>query len=181
MNIKIVLSTTRPEKASNKIGEWARRELTKVDSNNSYEILDLSVINLPFFDEMNSPRDRLYKNNHTVAWSKIIEEADGIIIVLAEYNGGYPAPIKNAIDYLYWEWVDKPVGFVSYGGSGGKSSFSQLSEILYKMKMRVLDNNVFLSKPWIAFDENGEVDEKFVEGVYSMLLNEMKQIHEGIK
>ncbi len=175
MKIKIILSTNRPGKASNKIGNWTKRELEALDNNNVYEVIDLSEIDLPFFDEKNSPREKQYEHEHTKKWSKSIDEADGIIIVLAEYNGGYPAPIKNAIDYLYWEWVDKPVGFVSYGGSGGKSSFRQLSEILSKMKMKVLENNVFLSKPWYAFYENGEVINEYVQGSFSALMKEMER------
>ena len=38
---------------------------------------------------------------------------------MPEYNHGYTAPLKNAIDYLHDEWFYKPVGLVSYGGVAG--------------------------------------------------------------
>lgn len=176
MNIKIILSTTRPGKASTKVGNWAIQELKKIDTKNTYEIIDLSKINLPFFDEMDSPRNDNYKNEHTKKWSETIKGSDGFIIVLAEYNGGYPAPIKNAIDYLYWEWRDKPVGFIGYGGSGARSSIRQLSEILTKIKMRVLESKIHISKVWNAFDDEGNINEELVEGGFADLVKEMNGV-----
>jgi len=35
---------------------------------------------------------------------------------MPEYNHGFTAPLKNAIDFLHNEWRYKPVGLVSYGG-----------------------------------------------------------------
>lgn len=175
MNIKIILSTTRPGKASDKVGNWALSELIRIDPQNEYEIIDLSKIDLPYFDETDSPRNNNYKNAHTKEWSKIISESDGFVIVLAEYNGGYPAPIKNAIDYLYWEWVDKPVGFIGYGSSGANGAIRQLSEILTKMKMKVLDIKVQVSKVWNAFDSDGNIDSSLVSGSFWDFVKEMKE------
>jgi NAD(P)H-dependent FMN reductase len=173
MKIKIILSTTRPGKASDKVGAWALQELRKLDDSNSYEILDLAKINLPFFDETSSPRNKTYKNDHTIKWSKTIEEADGFIIVLAEYNGAYPAPLKNAIDYLYWEWVDKPVGIIGYGSTGATTSIESLTPILRRLKMKVLNHKVLVNKIWSAFDDNGNIDQSLVEGSFEKLLDEL--------
>ncbi len=37
---------------------------------------------------------------------------------MPEYNRGYNAALKNAIDYLYAEWDGMPVACVGYGWSG---------------------------------------------------------------
>ena len=53
--------------------------------------------------------------------------ADGFIVITPEYNHGYPAVLKSALDALYAEWVRKPIAFVSYGGwSGGVRAVEQL-------------------------------------------------------
>src|ERR1700691_4734362 len=80
------------------------------------EVAALAEIRLPLMEEPNHPRLRRYNLAHTEGWSARIARADAIVFVTPEYNYGYPATIKNAIDYLHQEWKDKPAGFVSYGG-----------------------------------------------------------------
>jgi NAD(P)H-dependent FMN reductase len=55
--------------------------------------------------------------------------------VTPEYNHGYPAVLKNAIDSIYPEWVNKPVGFVSYGNAGGARAIEQLRQVVIEMRM----------------------------------------------
>src|SRR5690606_27212247 len=63
-----------------------------------------------------------------------IERADAIIVVTPEYNHGYPAALKHAIDLGYSEWHAKPVGFVSYGGmSGGLRAVEQLRQVFSEL------------------------------------------------
>jgi NAD(P)H-dependent FMN reductase len=103
------------------------------------ELLDLAAINLPFMDEPNHPRFQDYQHEHTKKWSTTIDAADAFIIVLSEYNFGFPAPIKNALDYLFNEWKHKPVAFVSYGGiSGGLRSTQMLKQVVTALNMMPL-------------------------------------------
>jgi NAD(P)H-dependent FMN reductase len=83
------------------------------------EVLDLAEIALPFLDEPHHPRLGKYTKPHTFAWSRAVDEADAFVIVVPEYNGGFPAALKNALDYLHAEWHEKPVGVVTYGGGPG--------------------------------------------------------------
>ena len=39
------------------------------------------------------------------------------MIVMPEYNHGYPAVLKNAIDHTWVEWRRKPVTFVHWGAT----------------------------------------------------------------
>src|SRR5436305_2057774 len=95
--LKIITSTTRPGRKGDAIAVWVN-EVAKTFTDFSTEILNLAEINLPLMDEAAHPRLRQYTHDHTKKWSAKIEEADAFIIVLAEYNYGFPAPIKNAID-----------------------------------------------------------------------------------
>jgi hypothetical protein len=64
-------------------------------------------------------------------WSRTVSRADGYIFVSPEYNHGLNAATKNALDYLYHEWRDKPAGFVSYGGrSAGTRAVQMLKQVV---------------------------------------------------
>ncbi len=57
---------------------------------------------------------------------------------MPEYNYGYTAPLKNAIDFLFQEWAQKPVGLVSYGGvSGGLRATQLLKPVLTAVQLTV--------------------------------------------
>lgn len=140
--LKIIISSTRPGRKGPAVASWIH-ELAKGHGAFQVELLDLAEINLPFFDEPNHPRLQKYEHQHTKDWSKLISAADAFIIVTPEYNYGYPAPLKNALDYLYNEWTYKPVAFVSYGGlSGGIRAVQMLKQVVTAMKMVPLVESV---------------------------------------
>lgn len=141
-NLKIITSTTREQRKGPVITNWIA-ETAKQYSQFDVEVLDLAEINLPLMDEPFHPRLQKYQNEHTKQWSAEIDEADAFIFVLAEYNHSFPAPIKNALDYLSQEWNYKPLGFVSYGGmAGGARSVNSLLEVVTTLKMMPLPESV---------------------------------------
>ncbi|MEE3919656.1 NAD(P)H-dependent oxidoreductase [Micromonospora sp. BRA006-A] len=76
---------------------------------------------------------------------------------MPEYNYGFSAPLKNAIDYLYHEWQHKPVGFVSYGmTSGGLRAVQMIKQVVTTLNMTPVNDQVvvFLRQ---ALDEAGEL------------------------
>ena len=134
-NLKIIIASTRPGRKGPMLGSWIF-QVAKENGGFDVSLLDLAIINLPFMDEPHHPRLKQYQHDHTWNWSKIIDEADAFIIVTPEYNFGYPASIKNALDFLFHEWSYKPVGFVSYGGiAGGTRSVQMLKQVVTAQKM----------------------------------------------
>jgi NAD(P)H-dependent FMN reductase len=107
----------------------------------SLNLIDLSTWALPFFNESTIPRQitspSQYDHEHTRAWSAEITSYSAFIFVVPQYNWGYPAVVKNAIDYLYHEWSGKPAFVVSYGGHGGGKCNRQLREVLEGVNMVV--------------------------------------------
>jgi NAD(P)H-dependent FMN reductase len=53
--------------------------------------------------------------------------------------------LKNAIDYLYAEWNNKAVGFVSYGSVGGARAAEQLRLVVGELQMADVRQQVALS------------------------------------
>ncbi|MBP2474259.1 NAD(P)H-dependent FMN reductase [Crossiella equi] len=85
-----------------------------------------------------------------------IADADAFIVVTPEYNHGYPAPLKAAIDATYGEWRAKPVGFVSYGGmSGGLRAVEQLRQVFAEMHAVTVRETVSFHSVFEKFDANG--------------------------
>lgn len=103
------------------------------------EVLDLRDIALPFLDEPTPPSTGQRTLSHSQAWSDTINSLDGVVFVTAEYNGGYPAPLKNAIDFLKDEWAELPGAIVSYGGAGGTGSATQLRTVLTQLRVDLAD------------------------------------------
>ncbi len=81
------------------------------------------------------------------------------MFVTPQYNWGYPAALKNAIDHLYREWADKPAVIVSYGGHGGGKCGAQLREVLAGLKLRTVATCPELTLPRTLIEANtGEID-----------------------
>ncbi len=129
LKIAIILGTTRPNRKSEQVGRWVH-EIAARRGDAQYELVDLREYELPFLDEPFPPSFRKYTQEHTKVWSEKINGYDGYVFVTGEYNHSIPAVLKNAIDYLYYEWHDKPAGFVSYGSAGGARAVEQLREVM---------------------------------------------------
>jgi NAD(P)H-dependent FMN reductase len=124
------------------IAAWIA-EKAEATGNFNVEILDLGVINLPMMNEVHHPIMRKYEHQHTKDWSAKIEEADAFIFVTAEYDYNYPAPLRNAIEYLSGEWGYKAAGIVSYGGiSAGTRAANSLKADLATMMVVPLSQAV---------------------------------------
>jgi NAD(P)H-dependent FMN reductase len=142
--VAVVIGSTRPNRICAGIAEWTAR-LLRSGGDVDYELLDLAEVNLPFLDESLKAALGRYEHEHTRAWSRLVSSFDGFVFVFPQYNWGYPAPLKNALDFLYAEWRDKPAGMVTYGTRGGERGAAQLRTVLQGVKMRTVEHNVELS------------------------------------
>jgi NAD(P)H-dependent FMN reductase len=151
----IVIASTRPGRVGLPVGRWFEAH-ARAHGAFEVEVADLAEIALPFMDEPNHPRLRQYTHKHTKDWSTTVDAADAFALVMPEYNYGFTAPLKNAIDYLHMEWVYKPVGLVSYGGiSAGTRAAQMIKQVLSTLKMYPLPEAV--SIPFVAkfIDDEG--------------------------
>jgi NAD(P)H-dependent FMN reductase len=134
-NLTIIVGSTRPGRAGAPIAQWFAAR-AKDHGGFDVNVVDLAELGLPLLDEPNHPRLRTYTQQHTRDWSAIVDAADAVVFVTPEYNYGYPASVKNAIDYLHQEWQHKPVGFVSYGGvAAGTRAVQQLKQVVTTLRM----------------------------------------------
>lgn len=145
----IVIASTRPGRAGLAVGRWFEA-LARAHPGFEVEVADLAEIGLPLMDEPHYPSLRRYTHAHTLVWSRMVDAADAFAFVMTEYNHGYTAPLKNALDYLFHEWQHKPVGLVSYGGGGAAGTRAQelLKPVLVALRMVVAPESVMI--PFIA-------------------------------
>jgi NAD(P)H-dependent FMN reductase len=155
--LQIIIASTRPGRAGLPIAEWFR-DRAVAHGEFDVELVDLAAVNLPFMDEPNHPRLRQYTQQHTKDWSAKVDAAGAFVFVTPEYNYGFTAPLKNAIDFLHQEWQHKPVGFVSYGGvAAGTRAVQMMKQVVTTLKMLPLFEAVNI--PFFAqfLDEEGRL------------------------
>ena len=135
----VVAGSTRPTRRSPVIANWVA-DLGNQLGDAPFKMVDLRDLGLGLDDEPDIPAAGApYASAATRRWSELVDAARGVVIVTPQYNWGYPAALKNAIDHLYREWRGKPVLLVTYGGHGGGKCGAQLREVFGGMKVALTD------------------------------------------
>ncbi|MEV7238440.1 NAD(P)H-dependent oxidoreductase [Streptomyces sp. NPDC051020] len=142
--IGIILGSTRPGRNGEAVACWVH-EIAAQRTDAEFELVDLADHKLPLLDEAYPPSMGQYAQPHTQAWAEKIASFDGFVIVTPEYNRSVPGALKNAIDFLYAEWANKAVGFVSYGATGGTRAVEHLRLIAGELQMADVRSQVALS------------------------------------
>jgi NAD(P)H-dependent FMN reductase len=180
--LEIIVASTRPGRVGLPIGQWVEAEARAHGGFAEVELVDLAAVNLPFMDEPNHPRLAQYTHQHTRDWSAKVSEADAFVFVTPEYNYGYTAPLKNAIDYLHHEWHYKPAGIVSYGGvAAGTRAAQMLKQVLTTLKVTPVVEAVsipFVSQ-FIDEDENVVPNDVMTASAKAMF-DELVRVNEAL-
>ena len=180
--LMIIIASTRPGRVGLPVAQWFERR-ARTHGGFAIDLVDLAALNLPFMDEPNHPRLRQYTHQHTKDWSARVAAADAFVFVMPEYNYGFNAPLKNAIDYLQHEWAYKPVGFVSYGGiSAGTRAVQMIKQVVTTLKMTPLFEAVSIPFVQQFIDEQGEVEaNEIMEIAATALLDELQRVEAALR
>ena len=145
LNIAVILGSTRQGRFGEKPARWILAELEK-RKNVKTDFLDLRDYKLPFFDQPMSPSyaTEPFKNEAVARWTKKIGAQDGFVVVAPEYNHSVGGEMKNAFDWVYREWTQKPIGFVGYGNAGGARGVEQMRLIAIELQMAPVRSAVHL-------------------------------------
>jgi NAD(P)H-dependent FMN reductase len=152
--IVVLSSSVRKGRNSHRVALFFRNFLVDYKHIET-EIVDLAEYNFPVFEErlqyLESP------GTDILDFAGKIRNADGILIVTPEYNGGYPAALKNVIDLLTNEWKRKPVAIstVSDGSFGGSQVITSLQFSLWKIKAWTVPAMFPVPNVDKTFDVNG--------------------------
>jgi len=133
--LQVIIASTRPGRVGPGIAQWFYDVAVK-DGGFDVELVDLADFNLPVFNEPGAPARAEYEFDYTKRWSSSVARADAFVFVMPEYNHGYNAALKNALDYLFREWRYKAVGLVSYGGAAmGTRAVQSIKPVLSYLKL----------------------------------------------
>jgi NAD(P)H-dependent FMN reductase len=180
--LNIIIGSTRPGRAGLPISDWFA-DRARGHGGFEIDVVDLAELNLPMLDEPNHPRLRQYTHQHTRDWSVRVAESDAFVIVTPEYNHGYSAAVKNAIDYLHHEWHYKPVGFVSYGGvAAGTRAMQQLKQVVTALRMLPLTDAVNIPFHTQFLDDDGRVEaNEVMEQAADVMLDELLRVAAALR
>ncbi|MFJ4624545.1 NADPH-dependent FMN reductase [Streptomyces sp. NPDC088812] len=132
--IGIILGSTRPHRKGEPVARWAV-DVASQRGDAEIELVDLRDFPLPLLDESAPPSFGRYEHEHTRRWAEKIASFDGFVIITPEYNHSTTGVLKNALDYLFAEWNNKAVGFISYGPQGGVRAVEHLRTMAGELMM----------------------------------------------
>lgn len=161
LKLKVILGSTRDARFGENVSKWTMKELTGSEVFEP-ELLDLRDYELPYYENA-TPASMLqapYDSPAIQRWSEKISEADAFIIITPEYNHGYTAVLKSALDAIYHEWNRKPVAFISYGASAsGARAIEQLRQVVAELQMVSVREAISLGiySGEQIFNEDGEM------------------------
>ncbi|MGN2641583.1 NADPH-dependent FMN reductase [Nocardia takedensis] len=150
LRLEVIVASVRPERFAPIPADWFARA---VHADPAFEVgvIDLLDAALPV-DLTETPR--------VAAFRERVGAADAFVAVTSEYNHGYPASLKTALDSVKHEWRAKPIGFVSYGGlSGGLRAVEQLRQVVAEIHMVSVRESVAFPRAKRAFDADGETSD----------------------
>ena len=134
-NVVILTGSARPNSAGNNVATLVAAELQK-HGDVTPSIVNVAELNLPFFDAPLPPSAEGYEatDRNVRAWADIINGADAVVWVMPEYNHSMSGIQKNAIDWLYAEWTDKPLAIIAYGWYEGANVLEAVKQPLKVIK-----------------------------------------------
>jgi NAD(P)H-dependent FMN reductase len=183
MKLKVILASVRPERLGERVAIWVCNVLEEAGI--EFELLDLKNYPMPFDDTNIEPFDLQKKYPHKIVqdWSEKIDEGECYLVITPEYNHGYPAQLKNAIDWLGEEWWGKPIGFVSYstGRMGGSRAVAQLRQVVINFNMYDTRGEINLPQADKLIAADGKCDEPALNQAVVKTANELLALAKKLK
>lgn len=150
--VAVIVGSVREARFGPIVARWISEQAAR-RGDMEIDMVDLAEMDLPLSMTRNEPPAVTRLGNR-------LRAADAFVVVTPEYNHGYPAALKVAIDWYQEEWHAKPIGFVSYGGaSGGLRAVEQLRQIFAEVHAMTVRDSVSFASAWEHFDTQGLLNE----------------------
>ena len=157
LKVAMIVGSTRPNRFADIPVRWLV-EGAQARPDLRLTVLDLRDYELPFFNEPASPAytGGIYTEPKAEAWRNRIGEFDAFVAIVAEYNHGPTAVLKNAFDNAFLEWQRKPIAFVGYGGVGAARAIETLRGVVVELQMAPIKHEVNIAmEPFLGILQNG--------------------------
>jgi NAD(P)H-dependent FMN reductase len=146
--IPVILGTARQGRASEHVAHFVLSEIRKRDGVTT-ELIDVREIALTTQDAGEAIKHPPF--------SESVARADGLVLVVPEYNHGYPGLLKHLLDTNLKEYIHKAVGVcgVSAGGFGGTRVIENLLPVLRELGLVTIFWDGNFSGAQKLFDADG--------------------------
>ena len=174
-HIVVILGSAREHRFGGTVAHWFMRQ-TEQRTDMTFELVDLRDWQHGYYNRMKPAAMSDYEDDDEAKrWALVVGRADGFVIVSPEYNYGYPAVLKSALDSVYREWNRKPIAFVTYGGwDGGVRAMQQLREVSVELQMAPVRTSVVMQFGPRLFNAEGELkDPEMLERQASRMLDDL--------
>jgi NAD(P)H-dependent FMN reductase len=161
--IPVILGTVRQGRASENVATFVLGEVKKREGVES-ELIDIGQFTFPVDDAGEAIKDPNF--------SEIVARADGLVLVVPEYNHGYPGLLKHVLDSNLKEYIHKAVGIcgVSAGGLGGARVIENLLPVLRELGLVSIFWDGNFSGAQKLFDAEGNIlDQAYVRRIDKFL------------
>jgi NAD(P)H-dependent FMN reductase len=157
LKVGLIVGSTRPNRFADTPARWLV-EGASARSDLQLTVLDLRDFELPFLKEPVPPSftGGVYSQPEAENWRKRIGEFDAFVAIVAEYNHGPTAVLKNAFDSAFLEWQRKPIAFVGYGGVGAARAIETLRGVAIELQMAPIRHEVNIAmEPFLGILQKG--------------------------
>ena len=161
--IPVILGTVRKGRTSENVARFVFEE-TKKREGVETELIDIRDIRVAVDDAGEAIKDSRF--------SATVERADGLVLVVPEYNHGYPGMLKHVLDSNLKEYVHKAVGIcgVSAGGFGGTRVIEHLLPVMRELGLVTIFWDGNFSHAQNLFDAEGKLlDESHIKRIDKFL------------
>ncbi len=164
--IPVILGTARQGRRSENAAKFVLAQLQK-RAGVETELVDIRQIPMRLDDEGEQMKDPKF--------SATVQRSDGLILVVPEYNHGYPGLLKHALDTNLEEYIHKAVGIcgVSAGPFGGSRVIEQLLPVLRELGLVTIFTDVNFGMIHKIFDEQGTLLDEAFTGRVDKFLDEL--------
>ncbi len=178
MKTLIIVGSVRPNNKSTRVAKWLEQQLKK-DGRLDPELINPEDLDLPFYNEEMGPfglasSGKDYQNPKGRQWADKVKESKAFVIITPEYNHGYPAILKNTLDWVGPEWKHKPALLISHSWSsiGGSRAVEQLRQVLPELGLITATNAVNISAVSEKIDESGNNSDEGLSKFFAQSLEE---------
>jgi NAD(P)H-dependent FMN reductase len=184
LNIPVILGSVREGRKSEAPAKYILEKIKAAGYES--QLVDFKELPLPFYDGDTVPVvyfKTKYPNENAEKWSQIARAADAFIIASPEYNHGYPAVLKNALDWGYLEFERKAFGLVgvSNGSVGGARMIENLKPVIQNYNAMVVRETVMLGPIEKYFDDAGKLIDQSLDKKIDGLLASVVWWAEALK
>jgi NAD(P)H-dependent FMN reductase len=165
--LPVVIGTPRQGRLTEPAANFVFGEVSK-RSDIETQLIDIRKIPIRMDDAGEALKDSEF--------SATVARADGLILVVPEYNHSFPGLLKHVLDTNLKEYVHKAVGVcgVSAGPFGGARMIQSLLPVLRELGLVTIFSDVYFGAAGKLFDPaTGKITDAAYTGRVEKFLNEL--------